>query len=581
MTKKDNSNATNQEIADQLQMMGDLLDIKGENFFKVRAYRQAVDAISGMTQSLSDMVKQGKDLEEIPGIGSAICEKINAFLETGEISQLETLKEEYPPELIKLTRIEGLGPKRVGKLYRELRIRNTDDLKKAIESGQFVELEGFGEKMAQEIGKDLERANFDETRVQWAEAEAMVEPLVAFLKKIPGVQKVDVAGSYRRKKETVGDFDLLAQAKDGAATIDTFVEYPGVKKIMLQGPTRATVIIESGMQVDLRVLPEESYGAALQYFTGSKAHGIATRRIAIERGMKLSDYGLFKGDKQVAGKTEEEIYELLGLEWVVPELREDRGEIDAAKAGKLPNLIELEDIKGDFQFHTTSSDGTATLEEMAAAAKAQGLEYALVTDHSKHVGITNGLDEERLTAQMRDIDEVNKKLKNFRLLKGIEVDILPDGTLALSDKMLEKLDVVVAAIHTNFKLSREEQTNRLLAAIKNPNVDMIAHPTGRILGKRKGYELDMEKVVAACAEYKVALEINAHPSRLDIDDVTAKYANEQGVQIVLSTDSHAPSGFAVMKYGINQARRAWLEKDDVLNCLSVTELLDYIHHRSG
>lgn len=579
MTKKDNSTATNEEIAAQLQMMGDLLDIKGENFFKVRAYRQAVEAIDGMTQSLSDMVTQGKDLEELPGIGSAICEKIIAFLHTGIIPQLEDLKKEYPPELIKLTRIEGLGPKRVGKLYRELNIHNTEDLRKAIENGKFVELEGFGEKMAQEISKDLERANFDETRIQWAEAEALAVPLLGFLKKIPGVQKVDIAGSYRRKKETVGDFDLLAQAKDGAATIDRFVEYPGVKKIMLQGPTRATVIVENGMQVDLRVLPEESYGAALQYFTGSKAHGIATRRIAIEKGMKLSDYGLFKGDKQIAGSTEEEIYEMLGLEYVLPELREDRGELVAAKAGTLPNLIELKDIKGDFQFHTTASDGTASLEEMAAAAKAQGLEYAVVSDHSKYVGITNGLDEKRLTAQMKEIDQINKKLKNFRLLKGVEVDILADGTLALADKILAKLDVVVAAIHTNFKLTREEQTKRLVAAIQNPHVDLIGHPTGRIIGKRKGYEVDLEKVVDSAAQHKVALEINAHPSRLDIDDVAAKYARDHGVKIVLSTDSHAPSGFAVMKYGINQARRGWLEKQDVLNTYTATELLEYLRHR--
>ncbi|MDQ5950761.1 MAG: polymerase [Patescibacteria group bacterium] len=579
MSKKNNLQATNEEIADQLELMENLLAIKGEDFFRVRAYRQAVEAIAEMNTSLADMVKAEKDLEELPGIGKAIAEKIVAFLQTGEISQLEKLKKEYPPELIKLTRIENLGPKRVGKLYRELQILNTADLKKAIESGKFVEIEGFGQKLADEILKDLDRANFDETRVQWAEAEAMVVPLMAYLTKIKGVEKAEVAGSYRRKKETVGDFDLLAQGKDGEAIIAEFVQYPAVKKIMLQGPTRATVILDTGMQVDLRVLPEESYGAALQYFTGSKAHGIAARRIAIEKGLKLSDYGLFKGDKQVAGSSEEDIYEMLGLKWVPPELREDRGELVDAKTGKLPKLVELKDIKGDFQFHTTGSDGTASLEEMAAAAKAQGLEYALVSDHSKFVGITNGLDEERLGQQMKEIDALNKKLKGFKLLKGTEVDILADGSLALSNSILEKLDVVVAAIHTNFKLTREEQTNRLLSAIKNPNVDIIAHPTGRIFGKRKGYEVDMEKIVAAAAQYTVALEINAHPSRLDIDDKTAKYAKEQGVKIVLSTDSHAPAGFSVMKYGINQARRGWLEKSDVLNTYSVTELLKYIDSR--
>lgn len=576
MVKTAKLQATNQEIAAHLELMEKLLAIKGVDFFRVRAYRQAVEAIAEMTESLADMVTAGKDLEELPGIGTAIAEKIVALLETGKIPQLEDLKKEYPPELIKLTRIENLGPKRVGKLYRQLKIVTTEDLKRAIEDGSFVALEGFGQKIADEVLQDLARASFDDTRVQWAEAEAMAEPLLTFLEKIRGVEKAEIAGSYRRKKETVGDFDLLAQGKDGEAIIREFVQYPAIAKVMLQGPTRATVVLDTGMQVDLRVLPADSYGAALQYFTGSKAHGIATRKVALAKGLKLNEYGLYQGEKKVAGAVEEDIYSSLGLRWVPPELREDRGELVDAKTGVLPDLIVLEDIKGDFQFHTTSSDGTATLEEMAQAAQAAGRQYAVVTDHSQYVGITNGLSAERVAEQVKEVAALNKKLQGFRVLQGIEVDILADGSLALPDTVLKNLDVVVAAIHTNFKLSREEQTTRVVAAIKNPHVDVIAHPTGRILGKRKGYQVDVEKVVAAAAKYSVALEINAHPSRLDLDDKAAKYAKEHGVKMVLSTDAHTPGGFSVMKYGVNQARRGWLEKGDVLNSYSVGELLAYL-----
>lgn len=579
MAKKSEILITNDEIAAQLQQMSDLLDIKGTDFFRVRAYRQAVEAIAEKTHSLADMVKRGEDLEALPGIGKAIAEKIVALVNTGKIQQLEDLKKEYPPELIKLTRIENLGPKRVGKLFRELKVVTIDDLKTVVANGKLDELEGFGPKLVGEIAKDLERAHFDETRIQWAAAEKLAKPLLDFLKSVKGVEQAEIAGSYRRKKETVGDFDLLAQGKDGGAIIAEFIKYPGIKKITAEGPTRATVILENGMQVDLRVLPADSYGAALQYFTGSKAHGIGTRKLALEKGFKLNEYGLFKGEEKVAGASEKEIYTILGIEWVQPELREDRGELVAAANKKLPTVLQLKDIKGDFQFHTTSSDGTASLAEMAAAAAAEGLEYIVVTDHSMFVGITNGLNEAEVLEQMKEVDNLNKKLTNITVLKGIEVDILADGTLALPDKILEKLDVVSAAIHTNFKLDREAQTKRLLSAIQNPHVDMIAHPTGRMLGKRNGYEIDLERVVAAAARNKVALEINAHPSRLDLDDKAAKYAKEHGVKLVLSTDSHTTEGFAVMRYGVYQAQRGWLEKKDVLNTLSVSELLTYISHR--
>lgn len=570
---------TNDEIARNLKEMADLLEIKGADFFRIRAYRQAVDAIAEIQESLSEMVQQGKDLAELKGIGDAIALKIADLVTTGKIHQLEDLKKEYPPELITLTRVENLGPKRVGKLFRELKVVTIDDLKKVVSNGKLDALEGFGPKLVSEISKDLERANFEETRIQWAEAEALAQPLLEFLKNIKGVKQVEIAGSYRRKKETVGDFDLLATAKDGVAVITAFLEYPSIKKAMAEGPTRATVILETGMQVDLRVVPDDSFGAALQYFTGSKTHNIGTRKLALEKGLKLNEYGMYKGDKKVAGATEEEIYKILDLEWVTPELREDRGELEAAAKHTLPTLLELKDIKGDFQFHTDHSDGTATLEEMAAAAQAQGLEYVVVTDHSKFVGITHGQDEAQLAKQIKEVAALNKKLKNFTVLAGVEVDILADGALALPDSILEKLDVVIAAIHTNFKLDREHQTKRLIAAINNPNVDMIAHPTGRILNQRSGYEIDLERVVAAAKEKKVALEINAHPSRLDLDDKAAKYVKDQGVKLVLSTDSHATDGFALMRFGINQARRAWLEKDDVLNTLSLQKLLDYIRLR--
>lgn len=572
-----NPDITNAEISRHLHEMADLLEISGADFFRVRAYHQAVEAIAEMQFSLAEMVREGKDLVALKGIGKAIAEKIADLVTTGKIKQLEDLKKEYPADLIKLTRIENLGPKRVGKLYRELKVVTIDDLRKVTQNGKLDALEGFGPKLVEEIAKDLERANFEENRVQWADAEKMAEPLLAFLKDITGVKKTEIAGSYRRLKETVGDFDLLATGKDGPTIIKQFLKYPHIKKVMMEGDTRATVILETGMQVDLRVVPEESYGAVLQYFTGSKAHGIATRKIAISKGLSLNEYNLSdKSGKAVASKTEQDIYKKLGLQWVPPELREDRGEIEAAAKGKLPTLVELKDIKGDFQFHTLDSDGTGTLEEMAAAAQAQGWEYALSTDHSKYVGITSGLDEKALKEHCKEVDALNKKLENFTILKGIEVDILPDGSLALPDSALKKLDVVVAAIHSNFKMSREEQTHRLLSAIKNPHVHVIAHPTGRILNQRSGYEIDLEKIVAACKEHKVALEINAHPSRLDLDDSAAKYAKDNAVKLVLSTDAHTPDGFEVMRFGINQARRGWLEKKDLLNCLSKKELLSYL-----
>ena len=405
----------------------------------------------------------------------------------------------------------------------------------------------------------------------------MAKPLLAFLKQVKGVEKCEIAGSYRRLKETVGDFDLLATGKDPEYIITQFLEYPRLKKILMQGSTKATIILETGMQVDLRVVPAESYGAALQYFTGSKQHGIATRRLAIEKGWSLNEYSLSdKSGKVVAGATEQEIYKALDVAWVPPELREDRGELEAAAKGKLPKLLELKDIKGDFQFHTTHSDGQATLEEMVLAAKKAGREYVVSTDHSEYVGITNGVDVKELKEIIKEIDALNKKLTGITVLKGIEVDVLPDGSLALPDSALKDLDVVVAGIHTNFKLDRATQTSRLLSAIKNPYVNIIAHPTGRILNKRSGYQIDLEKVVAACKEHKVALEINAHPSRLDLDDVAAKYAKDNGVKLVLSTDAHAPEGFEVMKHGVNQARRGWLEKSDVLNSMTIDELLKYL-----
>lgn len=555
----------NSDVVEIFNQVADLLEIEGANPFRVRAYRNAARTIDTLPGSVVDMVESGEDLTELSGIGEDLAGKIEEIVRTGGLEQLEEIKQRVPPGLADMLLIAGLGPKRVQTIYEALEITTLDELEEAARAGRIRDLEGLGEKTERKIVEELERKGQEEERTRLNVAEELVEPLIDYLEEIEGVQRAEVAGSYRRRKETVGDLDILATGEEGEAIIEQFVAYEDVKEIVSQGETRSTVLLRRGTQVDLRVVAEESYGAALLYFTGSKAHSIHLRNIALDRDLKINEYGVFEGEERVAGETEDEIYALFDLPYIEPELREDRGEIEAAQEGALPHLVTLDDIRGDLQSHTKASDGHNTLEEMAQAAREQGYDYLAITDHSTRVAVTQGLDAEALRERIEEIDRLNEKLEGIRLLKGIEVDVLEDGTLDLPDDVLKELDVVVFALHSGFGLSREKQTERVLRAMENPHVHILAHPTGRILGKREAYEIDLEHVIEAAVERGCYLEINAQPDRLDLDDLHAKMAKERGLKIAISTDAHRSSELAFMRYGVGQARRGWLEPEDVLN----------------
>ncbi len=557
---------TNSEVSDIFNEVADLLEIEGANEFRVRAYRDAARTVSGLPRSVRQMLADGEDLTELSGIGDDLAGKIEEIVETGSLEQLTEIRGRTPPSLAQMLDIAGLGPKRVRKIHKELDVVTLEDLKEVAETGQIRELHGLGPKTEEKILEDLERQG-DEERTRLNVAEEMVGPLVAYLEESDAVQRVTVAGSYRRRKETVGDIDILLISKEGEApaAIDAFVFYEDVTEVVSKGETRSSVTLRSGLQVDVRVVPEESYGAALFYFTGSKAHNITLRNMALDEGLKINEYGVFQDEDRVAGHTEEEIYDLFDLAYIAPELREDRGELAAAQEDDLPDLITLDDIRGDLQMHTTASDGKASLKEMVAAARDLGHEYIAITDHSAHVGVTQGLDADALDEQIAQIEALNDDLEDFRVLKAIEVDILPDGSLALSDAALSQLDVVVASVHTKFDLSQEKQTERILRALDNPHINILAHPTGRRIGERPPYDVDLERVMSAALERGCFLEINADPERLDLNDVYAKMAKEMGLKLVISTDAHRPGSLSNMKYGVWQARRGWLAADDVIN----------------
>ncbi len=562
----------NQQVAQKFYKTADLLEILGENPFRVRAYRNAARTIESLGRDLSEMVAQGEDLTKLPGIGKDLAEKIKEIIATGSFSKLRELEEKVPPGLVELLKVEGLGPKRIKTLYDTLGITSLEELREAAAKGEISKLPGFGKKLEQTILKGVVLAKKEGRRFRWAYAEAFAIELVRFLKKARGLKEIEVAGSYRRKKDTVGDLDILVTAREPAQIIDHFVTFPDIKTVISKGQTRSTVILSSDIQVDLRAVEEESYGSALHYFTGSKAHNIAIRSIALKAGLKINEYGVFKGEKRIAGRSEDEIFSAVGLPFIEPELRENRGEIEAAMEGRLPRLITLEDIKGDLHCHTKWSDGKHTVSEMAEAARSLGYSYIAITDHSRRLAMIKGLDEERLIEQAREIEEVRARFPDIHILHGIEVDILEDGSLDLSDEALSRLDIVVAAIHSKFKLSKEKQTERLLRAIDNPRVNIIAHPTGRLIGERDGYDLDMERVMEHAKARGCILELNAQPSRLDLNDVHLKLAKEMGIKVSIATDSHNTDNLLFMRFGINQARRGWLERQDVVNCLPVEGL---------
>ncbi len=570
----------NSEVANILEEVADILDIQGANQFRIRAYQNAARKVRNLSRSIEEMVAEGRDLTEIEGVGKDMARKLEEIAKTGKLKQLEELKEDFPEALTTLLNIEGLGPERVGDLHQELGIETTKDLEKALEEGKVQELHGFGEKITAKIKRALEEGPEKEKRTKLKVAEQYVEPLVQYLKEASNTKDVIVAGSYRRKKETVGDIDVLVTGRKGKEITHRFTEFEDVIEIVSEGETKSTVKLRTGMSVDLRVVAKESYGAALLYFTGSKAHNIKLRNLSIKGSMKLNEYGLFKGENRVAGETEEEIYDVLNLPYIPPEIREDRGEVEAAQEGSLPELIELSDLRGDLQMHTTDSDGTASIETMVKRCQELGYEYIAITDHSAYMGITQGLDEAGVEEQLQKINKLNKKLEDIIILSSIEVDIMENGSLDLPNQTLEKLDIVTCSIHSHFNLSPEKQTKRILTAMDNPHFNIFGHPTGRIIGGRSGYEYDMEKVFKKAKEKKCFLEINAQPDRLDLNDTYAKMAKDMDIPLTISTDAHSTEELNFLKYGVNQARRGWLEPEDVLNTRPLAELQNFLQKES-
>ncbi|MBS3819449.1 DNA polymerase/3'-5' exonuclease PolX [bacterium] len=562
----------NNDIARIFSQIADLLEIKGANQFRVRAYRNASRTIGGLSRNAAEIVEKGIDLTQMPGIGKDLAGKIQTIVETGTHPLLEDLQKEIPPELSRLMKIQGMGPKKIKVIYKDLGISSAEELKKAAQKHKIRSLSGFGEKTEKSIIEEIDRMKEGEKRFKLLMAEQVVEPMKDYLQKLPGVKKITVAGSYRRKKETVGDLDILAICKDGTKVMEHFVNYENVKKVISHGETRSSVVMRSGIQIDLRVLPEESYGSALHYFTGSKEHNIAVRSLAAKRDLKINEYGVFKGNQRTAGRTEEEVYNQVDLPYIPPELRENRGEIEAAQNNQLPHLLTLEDIKGDLHSHTKYTDGHFTPEEMAEAARKKGYEYLAVSDHSQHVSVANGLDKKRLAQQIEEIDKLNQKIKGVVLLKSIEVDILEDGTLDLPDEILKQLDLVICSVHYKFNLPQEKQTQRIIKALKNPYTDILAHPSGRLINERKPYEVDMEKIMHMTQDQGCFLELNAHPDRLDLTDSHCMMAKELGIKVAISTDAHSQNDLDFMRFGLGQAQRGWLEPQDVLNTYKLESL---------
>jgi len=556
----------NARVADVFDEIADLLEFQGANPFRLRAYRNAARTIRDLSEPLETIAAApDRRLTDIEGIGEDLAEKIATLLQTGELPLHQELLAKVPTSVLALLRVPGLGPKKAAVLHHDLKINTLPELRAACEAHRVRELKGFGEKTEQKILEGLDIAAAAEERLYWADADQFAQALVTHLRGSRSVRQIEVAGSYRRGRETVGDLDILVDSSQPEAVMDRFAEFETTAEVLARGDTKMSVRLAGGLQVDLRVVPAESFGAALQYFTGSKQHNVILRGRAKARGLKINEYGVFRDDKYVAGRTEAEVYAALDLPCFPPELREARREFDWADAGKLPELIELSDIRGDLHMHTDETDGAATLEQMVAAAQQRGLDYVAITDHSKRVTMANGLDAGRLRKQWKQIDKLNDKLKGIVVLKGIEVDILEKGGLDLDDDVLAEADWVVASVHYGQNQPREQITRRILGALENPHVSAIAHPTGRLINRRKPYDVDLEAVFKAAAEHGKLLELNANPARLDLDDVACAAAKNHGVPIVISTDAHSIDGLDKMRYGILQARRAGLTKADVAN----------------
>ena len=565
----------NQEIAKQLRMMAAYLEMKGIPF-KPQAYERAAYSVEALEEDIEEFVKKkGKEgLKTLPGVGESIAEKIIEYIKTGQIKELEELRKEVPVDIETLTSIEGVGPKIVYKLYKALGIKTLEDLEKACLEHKIRRLPGFGAKSEEKILRGIQFYKQGGGRFILGFVMPLVEEYIRYMKKHPAVKEIIPAGSYRRRKETVGDIDILAISDDPESVMDHFVNFSAVEHIYAKGKTKSMVRLKNGLDVDLRVVPEESFGAALAYFTGSKDHNIKMREIAIKKGYKLNEYGLFDKDgKRIAGRTEEEIYEKLGLEWIPPEMRENRGEIELALEKKLFKLIDYGSLRGDLQVQTNWTDGQNSIEEMVEAAINFGLEYICITDHTKSLAMTGGCDEEKLLKEMAYIDELQKKYKKIRILKGAEVNILKDGSLDISDEVLAKLDFVGASIHSHFNLPKNVQTERLKKAMLNPHVDCIFHPTGRVINKRPAYEIDIDEIIDFAKKTNTILEINAYPDRLDLKDEYIRKCVEKSVKMVIDSDAHSILHYQFLELGIAQARRGWAKESDILNTLPVDKFL--------
>jgi DNA polymerase (family 10) len=563
----------NQEIVKIFNDIADLLEIKGENPFRIRAYRRAALNIESLSTDIASTPKD--ELMEIPGIGQDLAGKILEYIQTGKMHDYEDLKKEVPEGLSGLLSVPSLGPKTAKLLFEKLQVKDLDDLARLAREHKLIGLPGIKEKTEENIIKGIEMLKRGMERQPLGKVLPVAKDVVGYLETHAPVDQIKIAGSIRRWKDTIKDIDILATSRDPKAVMNAFVHLPHVQDILMHGPTKSSVIIHEGLQVDLRVVEEDSFGAALAYFTGSKAHNIRLREMAVKAGLKINEYGIFreKDDKKLGGKREEDVYRILSLPFIAPELREDLGEIEAAIEGRLPRLIDSSDIRGDLHVHTRRSDGSHDFDELIREAKKRGYAYIAITDHSKGLGIARGLNEERLLEEKAEIEALNKKLKGFKLLAGVEVDIRSDGRMDFTDEILRQMDIVVASIHSGFRQSREQITRRLTSAMRNPCVSIIAHPTGRLIGERDPYDVDMHEVLKVAKETGTAIEINAYPLRLDLNDAYAKMAKEIGIRLAISTDTHITNQFDFMEYGVAIARRGWLEKRDVLNALDYHSLL--------
>jgi DNA polymerase (family 10) len=583
----------NSEIAAALSQVGALLEIQGANPFRVRAYENAARSVAEHPVPLRVMLAEGADLKELPGIGKDMAGYIKELVETGRLGLLDDLTGKVPPTLLDLMRLPGVGPKRARKLWQELGIETLEQLEEAARRGRVADLEGFGQKTQARILESIAKTKQQGIRFRLSEADHVVAALVDYLRRHPGARKVEAAGSFRRRLETVGDIDILVVSDDAEGVTAHFIAYPRVRQV--GGGTKGSVVLESGLQVDLRVLPEESYGAALLYFTGSKAHNVKLRKRALGVGLSISEYGAVRVEDAraaeaagrrpgplVAGRTEEDMYAAVGLPWIPPELREDRGEIEAAEAGTLPDrLVALEDMRGDLQMHSTWSDGRQSIAEMLDGCAARGYQYCAMTDHSKALAMVRGLDAARLALQWREMDQITAERTDIRLLRSMEIDILRDGSLDLEEELVARLDLVVVSVHSLLDMPAAQQTQRIVKALRHPHVHILAHPTGRRINQRGGMTFDLEEVLRCAAQEGVAVELNAQPERLDLRDTQVARARELGVKVVISTDAHQTRELDYMRYGVEQARRAWLEPRHVLNTLPLDQFLAAIKKPGG